>query len=44
MSPAGSLVETPIKQEIVDCCRRSVQYGLNFNTKGISAFGYRAPG
>lgn len=29
-----SLVDSRIKQEIVDCCRRSVQYGLNFNTQG----------
>ena len=29
-----SLVDKHIKQEILDCCRRSVQYGLNFNTQG----------
>lgn len=29
-----SLVDSHIKQEILDCCRRSVQYGLNFNTQG----------
>lgn len=34
MSPVDRLVDTRVKQEIVDCCRRSVQYGLNFNTQG----------
>ena len=29
-----SLVDRHIKQEILDCCRRSMQYGLNFNTQG----------
>lgn len=29
-----SLVDSHLKQEIVDCCRRSVQCGLNFNTQG----------
>jgi len=29
-----SLVNSHLKQEILDCCRRSVQYGLNFNTQG----------
>ena len=29
-----SLVDKHIKQEILDCCRRSMQYGLNFNTQG----------
>lgn len=34
MSPVDRLMDTRIKQEIVDCCRRSVQYGLNVNTRG----------
>ncbi len=29
-----SLVDSHIKQEILDCCRRSMEYGLNFNTQG----------
>jgi len=42
MSPADSLAGARLKQEIVDCCRRSVQYGLNFNTqRNISV---RVPG
>jgi ribulose-5-phosphate 4-epimerase/fuculose-1-phosphate aldolase len=34
MSLVDNLVDSRSKQEIVDCCRRSVQYGLNFNTQG----------
>jgi L-ribulose-5-phosphate 4-epimerase len=29
-----SLVDRRVKQEILDCCRRSMEYGLNFNTQG----------
>ena len=29
-----SLVDRRIKQDILDYCRRSMEYGLNFNTQG----------